>query len=146
MQLNPDELQAHPLLGAALTQLGHSQEAASAWNVALKIDPGSKAALDGQAKNLINRGDYASVIGNLRSAARDDNLALDLAIAYRETGMLDEVEQTLKQGLIADPGSDNADTCAVQPSTSCSRCARARDKSKAGRSGKAVLKDPLSAL
>ena len=46
------------------------------------------------------------MIRSLRSAARDENLTLDLAIAYRKTGMLDEAEQTLKQGLDADPGSD----------------------------------------
>ena len=106
VRLNPQELQAHLLLGAALARLGRNQEAASEWSAALKIDPNSKAALDGQAKSLIAAGDYASVIRNLRSAARDDNLTLDLAIAYRNTGMLDEVEQTLKQGLDANPDSD----------------------------------------
>jgi Flp pilus assembly protein TadD len=106
VRLNPQELQAHLLLGAALARLGRNQEAASEWSAALKIDPNSKAALDGQAKSLIAAGDYASVIRNLRSVARDDNLTLDLAIAYRNVGMLDEVEQTLKQGLDADPDSD----------------------------------------
>ncbi|MGB6829996.1 MAG: tetratricopeptide repeat protein, partial [Terracidiphilus sp.] len=92
--LNPEELQAHLMLGAVLARLGHNQEAASVWSAALKIDPHSKAALDGQAKSLIAAGDYASVIRNLRSVARDDNLTLDLAFAYRNTGMLDEAEQT----------------------------------------------------
>jgi Flp pilus assembly protein TadD len=106
VRLNPQELQAHLLLGAALVRLGRNQEAASEWSAALKIDPNSKSALDGQAKSLIAAGDYASVIRNLRSEARDENLTLDLAIAYRDAGMLDETEQTLKQGLEADPGSD----------------------------------------
>ena len=106
VRLNPEELQAHLLLGAALAQLGRNQEAASEWGAALKIDPNSKAALDGQAKSWIAAGNYASVIRNLRSAARDDNLTLDLAIAYRDSGMLDEAEQTLQQGLDADPDSD----------------------------------------
>ncbi len=106
VQLNPQELQGHLLLGATLTKLGHNQEAASEWSAALKIDPSSKAALDGQAKSLIAAGNYASVIRSLRSVKRDDDLTLDLAIAYRDTGMLDETEQTLKQGLDADPGSD----------------------------------------
>ncbi len=106
VRLSPQELQVHLLLGAALAQLGRNQEAASEWSAALKIDPASKAALDGQAKNLIAAGDYASVIRNLRSAERDENLTLDLAIAYRNSGMLDQAEQTLKQGLNADPGSD----------------------------------------
>jgi Flp pilus assembly protein TadD len=105
-RLNPQDLQVDLLLGAALAQLGRNQEAASEWSAALKINPNSKAALDGQAKCLIAAGDYASVIRNLRSVARDDNLTLDLAIAYRNTGMLDEAEHTLEQGLDADPDSD----------------------------------------
>ncbi|HEY2466449.1 MAG TPA: tetratricopeptide repeat protein [Terracidiphilus sp.] len=104
--LDSKELQAHLLLGEALARLGRKQEAASEWNAALKIDPNSKAALDGQAKGLIAAGGYASVIRTLRSAALDDKLTLDLAIAYRNTGMLDEAEQTLKQGLEVDPDSD----------------------------------------
>ncbi|MGA3032799.1 MAG: tetratricopeptide repeat protein [Terracidiphilus sp.] len=104
--LDPRDLQAHLVLGAALARLGRNQEGASEWSAALKIDPGSKAALDGQAKGLIAAGDYASAIHNLRSVARDDNLTLDLAIAYRNSGMLNETEQTLKQGLDANPNSD----------------------------------------
>ncbi len=106
LRLSPQELQEHLLLGAALAKLGRNQEAASEWSAALKIDPNSKAALDGQAKSFIASGNYGSVIHNLRSMTRDDNLTLDLAIAYRDAGMLDETEQTLKQGLEADPGSD----------------------------------------
>jgi Flp pilus assembly protein TadD len=104
--LKPEDLQAHLLLGEALARLGRNREAASEWNAALKIDPGSKAALDGQAKNLIAAGEYASVIRNLRGVTRDENLNLDLALAYRNSGIADEAEQTLKQGLDADPGSD----------------------------------------
>ncbi len=106
VRLNPEDLQAHLLLGTVLAQLGRNQEASAEWNAALKIDPHSKAALDGQAKGLIAAGDYASVIRKLRSVERDDKLTFDLAIAYRDTGMLDEAEQTLRQGLDADPGSD----------------------------------------
>lgn len=106
VRLNPKELQAHLLLGVVLARLGRNQEAASEWGAALKIDPDSKAALDDEAKSLIAAEDYASVIGSLRSAARDDNLTLDLAFAYRNMGMLKEAEQTLKQGLDANPGSD----------------------------------------
>ncbi len=112
-RLNPQDLQVHLLLGGALAQLGRNQEAASEWSAALKIDPNSKVALDGQAKSLIAAGDYASVIRNLRSVARDDNLTLDLALAYRNSGMLDEVEQTLKQGLDANPDSDALTTALI---------------------------------
>jgi tetratricopeptide (TPR) repeat protein len=48
VRLHPEDLQAHLLLGAVLARLGRNQEAASEWSAALKIDPGSKAALDGQ--------------------------------------------------------------------------------------------------
>ena len=105
-RLDPQELRTHLLLGATLAQLGRNQEAAPEWSAALAIDPYSKAALDGQAKCLIAGGDYETVIRSLQSVTRDDNLTLDLAIAYRKSGMLDEDEQTLKQGLDADPGSD----------------------------------------
>lgn len=64
------------------------------------------AALDGLAKNLIAAMDYASVIHSPQGAACDENLPLDLAIAYRKAGMLNEEEQTLQQGLKADPRSD----------------------------------------
>ncbi len=108
-------IQAHPDAGA-YAELGdwflknHQTEcAAEAYGSGLKLAPHSarlNSLLDGLAGRLIAAGDYATVIRNLRSVARDGNLALDLATAYRNTGMLDQAEQTLKQGLDADPGSD----------------------------------------
>ena len=106
VRLDPVQLKAHLLLGAALAQLGRNQEALMEWKAALKIDPDSKAALDGQAKSLMAAGDYETVIRSLRNAARDASLTLDLAVAYRKTGRLDDAAQTLSKGLSADPGSD----------------------------------------
>lgn len=106
VQLDPQNLKAHLLLAAALAQLDRSHEAEAEWSAALEIDPASKPALDGQARILLATGDYASVIRSLRNTARDENLNTDLAIAYRRSGMLDEEEQTLKQGLSVDPDSD----------------------------------------
>ena len=105
-QLDPEELKAHLLLGVALTQLSRNQEALKEWKAALKIDPDSKTALDRQAKTLMAAGDYESVIHSLSTAARDESMTLDLALAYRKAGMLDESAQTLSEGLNADPGSD----------------------------------------
>lgn len=93
-------------LGAWFDRHHQAECAMQAYRAALKIDPGSKAALDGQAKGLISAGDYASVIGSLRDAPRDENLTLDLAIAYRKSGLLNEEEQALQQGLRVDPSSD----------------------------------------
>jgi Flp pilus assembly protein TadD len=97
---------AYAELGAWFGRNHKAECAAQAYRAALKMDPGSKAALDGEAGSLIAAGDYASVISSLEGAARDENLTLDLAIAYRKTGMLGEEEQTLQQGLRADPHSD----------------------------------------
>ncbi|HXR38300.1 MAG TPA: tetratricopeptide repeat protein [Terracidiphilus sp.] len=105
-QRDPEQLKTHLLLGAALSHLGRNQEALIEWKAALKIDPYSKAALDGQAKCLIATGDYETVIRSLRSAARDESMTLDLALAFRKTGMLDDAAETLNEGLRADPGSD----------------------------------------
>ena len=105
-KLDPDQLKTHLLLGAALAQLGRNQEALIEWKAALHIDSSSKAALDGQAKSLMAAGDYETLIRSLRSTARDESMTIDLALAYRKTGMLDEAAQTLNEGLRADPGSD----------------------------------------
>ncbi len=108
------QAQIHDRPGAlSFTRLGawfgrHRQPecALRAYRSALQIDPASAPALDGQAKILIAAGDYTSVIRSLHGAAPDENLSLDLAIAYRKTGMLSEEEQTLQKGLKADPRSD----------------------------------------
>jgi Flp pilus assembly protein TadD len=105
-RLDPEQLNTHLLLGAALAQLNRKQEALIEWQAALKIDPYSKPALDGQAKSLMAAGDYQTVIRSLRAAARDESMTLDLALAYRKAGMLDEAAQTLNDGLNANPGSD----------------------------------------
>ena len=42
----------------------------------------------------------------LKRVPGNEKLTLDLAIAYRDAGMLDETAQALKQGLEANPGSD----------------------------------------
>jgi Flp pilus assembly protein TadD len=97
---------AYAELGAWFDRNHQAECAVQAYRAALKIDPGSKAALNALARSLIAAGDYASVISSLQGAARDENLTLDLAIAYRKTGRLNEEEQTLQQGLKADPRSD----------------------------------------
>lgn len=97
---------AYTELGAWFDRNQEAECAVQAYRAALKIDPGSTAALHGLAKNLIAVGDYASVIRGLPGAASDENLTLDLAIAYRKTGRLNEEEQTLQKGLKADPKSD----------------------------------------
>jgi Flp pilus assembly protein TadD len=104
--IDPGALPPHLLLGATLAQLGRNQEALQEWQSALKIDPASKAALDGLTKSLISTGDYDAAIRALRSAPLDENLALDLATAYKKAGMYDESAQTLNDALQSMPESD----------------------------------------
>lgn len=103
---NHPDAGAYVELGAWFDRHRQTECAVQAYRAALKIDPGSKAALDGQAKSLIAVGDYDSVIRSLQGATRDESLTLDLAIAYRKTGMLKAEEQTLQQGLSVDSSSD----------------------------------------
>lgn len=72
---------------------------------ALKLDPASKEALDRLAKALIAAGDFETAIRRLRSASRDENLTLDLAVAYRKALRFDEATQTLVDGLKTYPNS-----------------------------------------
>ncbi len=80
--------------------------AAQAFQAALQIDPASKKALDGLAKGLLAVGDYGTVIRHLRRVPLDENLTLDLAIAYRMADMFDEAEKVLNEGLKTYPNSD----------------------------------------
>ncbi len=103
---HPEELKSRLLLGAALASLGRAGEAIPQWQAALKIDPGSKAALDGLARSQMASGDYEAAIKRLVSASRDENLTMDLASAYIESGMIDEAIHALADGQKAYPNSE----------------------------------------
>ncbi len=70
-----------------------------------KPAPKSPAALDGLAKSLIARGDYAAAIKLLRTAPRDEALTVDLADAYDKSGDSGEASKILLRGLRATPAS-----------------------------------------
>jgi len=106
IQLSPNEDKTHLLLASAFTALGSSKEAFVEWQAALKIDPTSKMALDGLAKIFIAAGDYQTVISHLGSVDLDENLTLDLAVAYGKADMLDDAVRVLNDGLKAYPNSD----------------------------------------
>ena len=105
IQLMPEVLKPHLLLGIAFSQLKRSAEAKAQWEAALQIDPHSTIALDGLAKLLIAEGDYPSAIGLLRSEPPDENLALDLAEAYDKAGMLGNAGDVLSKAVRAKPSS-----------------------------------------
>jgi tetratricopeptide (TPR) repeat protein len=105
VELQPQDEKAHLLLASALDSLGRSNEAFIEWQAALRIDTNSKMALHGIAKILLAAGDNESVIAQLSSMQLDENLALDLAIAYGRGGQLDNAASTLNKGLKAYPNS-----------------------------------------
>jgi tetratricopeptide (TPR) repeat protein len=105
VELHPKEEKAHLLLASALAGLGRDKEAFVEWQAALRIEPNSKMALDGIAKILLAAGDNETVIAQLSGMHLDENLTLDLAIAYGRAGQLDNAASTLNQGLKTYPNS-----------------------------------------
>jgi len=105
VELDPGEEKGHLLLASALSGLGRSNEAFAEWQAALRINQNSRMALDGIAKILLAAGDNESVIAQLPGMDLDENLTLDLAIAYSRSGMFHEAAQVLEQGLKTYPDS-----------------------------------------
>ena len=105
-------IHAHPsadgyaALGNWFSENHQANCAVEAFQTALKMDPASKKALDGLAKGLLAAGDYGTVIRRLRQVPLDENLTLDLAIAYRMGDMFDDAEKVLTEGLKTYPISD----------------------------------------
>jgi tetratricopeptide (TPR) repeat protein len=98
-------LKPHLLLASVFVHLSQPQEAAPEWSAALKIDATNDMALHGLSRCLIDLGDFPGEIGLLRSAKLDDQLAVDLAIAYSGTGAYDDAIRTLNTALAASPDS-----------------------------------------
>lgn len=105
IELNSENVDSHLILGAVLTEIHRNDEAAEQWEAALKIDPSSKAALDGLSRYLIAVGQYASAIAVLGSTPRDEPMNLDLALAYGKAGKLDQAAEVLTEGLQSDASS-----------------------------------------
>jgi Flp pilus assembly protein TadD len=106
IQLGPGAANSHMLLADALGRLNRNKEAEAEWHAALKIEPGSKRALDGLARSLTAQGDFEKVVTLLANVSRDESLNIDLSLAYRKMGQLDDEEHVLHEALKADPGSD----------------------------------------
>jgi tetratricopeptide (TPR) repeat protein len=79
--------------------------AIEAFESAARIDPTSIKALDGMARTLISMRDYETAISRLRSAPHDQNLILDLALAYRKAQLFDDAATVLTEGLKNYPNS-----------------------------------------
>ena len=94
------------LLAEALARLNRNQDAEAEWQTALRIEPASKQALDGMARSLMAQGDFEKIVTLLANVNRDESLNIDLSIAYRKIGQLDDEEHVLREALKAHPSSD----------------------------------------
>jgi len=105
VKLNPKEIKPYLILGESLGRLGRMPEAAQVWQDALRIDPHSKIALDGLARALISIHAFDQAIALLSPETTDENLSLDLGLALRGAGRLDEAARQLGDALKKYPDS-----------------------------------------
>ena len=104
IELDSNDVQARLALGVAYHQLGRAADAEAAWESALAIDPNSTTALDWLAKARIAEGQFGAAIELLSSAPTDEDLTLDRALAYSQSGEFDKAADTLNAELAKTPG------------------------------------------
>jgi tetratricopeptide (TPR) repeat protein len=110
IELDPHDLRPHLALGVAFHQLGRAADAEAEWETALAIDPNSVTALDWLAKERISDGQFGAAIELLSAAPPDEDLTLDLALAYSQSGEFDKAAQTLTDALAKTPGETRLST------------------------------------
>ena len=103
--LSPASAVPHEKLAELLEKSQQPDRARSEWAAALEQNPQSIAALDGMAKQLIAQGNYRAVVELLRSAPKNDDLAIDLARAYAQAGSLKDAEDVLRKATAENPSS-----------------------------------------
>lgn len=105
VDLNAKDIQALLALGVAYQQAGRVAEAEGAWEAVLAIDPNSVTALDWLAKARISEGQFDAAIELLSLVPTDEDLTLDLALAYSQAGQFDKAAGTLIAALSKSPGA-----------------------------------------
>jgi tetratricopeptide (TPR) repeat protein len=104
IELDPNQFPPRLLAGVILNESGQRGEAEASWEAALRIDPASTTAIDWLAKARIADGQFEAAIDLLLSAPRDEELTLDLALAYSQAGFFDKAAETLNAALERAPG------------------------------------------
>jgi tetratricopeptide (TPR) repeat protein len=104
IELDPNQLKPRLLSGVILNQIGQTTKAEEAWEAALRVDPSSAIALDWLSKARIRDGEFEAAIDLLKTAPIDEELSLDLAVAYSGAGEFDKAAETLNTALARSPG------------------------------------------
>ena len=104
IESDPNQFQPRLLAGIILNESGQRGEAEASWEAALRIDPSSTIAIDWLAKARIADGQFEAAIDLLLSSPRDEELTLDLALAYSQAGFFDKAAETLNAALESAPG------------------------------------------
>jgi len=104
-RLEPQVIKPHLLLASLYEGQGKEQAAEDQWQLALRIDPKSEAALEGLSAALLGREQYPQTIMLLRDAPRSERLAVNLSRAFGQLGYLKDAERVLKEAMQAHPHS-----------------------------------------
>jgi tetratricopeptide (TPR) repeat protein len=105
IKADPSVLKPHLLLASIYTHLERPADAEHEWQAALQIDPSSGMALHGLSQSLLAREDYADEIALLQHVKRDEDLTIDLALAYAHAGQPEQAVDTVSSALEATPDS-----------------------------------------
>lgn len=98
-------LRPHLLLASIEERLSRPADAATEWRAALQIDPSSDMAMHGLSQQLLAAQDFTGEIAFLHGAKLDEDLAIDLAVAYARDGQLEDAVNTVSHALEAEPNS-----------------------------------------
>jgi tetratricopeptide (TPR) repeat protein len=105
VKAGPSILKPHLLLASIYTRSARPMDAEAEWRASLLIDPSSTLALHGLSQALLAQGKIADEIAFLHTVHRDDDLTIDLAVAYARNGALEQAVDTVSTAVEATPDS-----------------------------------------
>ena len=109
--LAPDDWRPLSLLGVAYSQVRRAEDAAAAWDAALRLSPENPTVLANMAMNAATGGDLPRAEGLLRRAAAGPEATLqikqNLALVLGLQGKTDEAEALLRRQLPPEAADQN---------------------------------------
>lgn len=103
LERNPENVEAHFLLGRLFREAGELEEAFDEWDIALRLDPGHRAARRAIGYLCLERRDWTAAVRHLEEAAAadptDQRLASALSLARRRAGSGSAAEIDAATGL-----------------------------------------------